>query len=136
MGRAHRRGGRLSDARAYPPLSPFATGFKGRCPRCGDGRLFRTFIDIAPRCDVCGLDYSFADAGDGPAVFVILIAGFVVLGGALALDLAYDPPVWLLIAIFAPLTLAVCLGLLRPLKGFLVASQYVTKAAQGSFRGK
>ena len=136
MGGAHRRGGRLSQERAYPPLSPFATGFKGLCPRCGDGHLFRTFIDIAPRCDVCGLDYSFADAGDGPAVFVILIAGFIVLGGALALDIAYDLPVWLLIAIFAPLTLIVCLGLLRPLKGFLVASQYVGKAAQGSFKGK
>jgi uncharacterized protein (DUF983 family) len=98
--------------------------------------LFRNFIDLAPRCDVCGLDYSFADSGDGPAVFVILIAGFIVLGGALATDIAYDPPVWLLLAIFAPLTLIVCLGLLRPLKGILVASQYVNKAAQGSYKGR
>jgi uncharacterized protein (DUF983 family) len=117
--------------RSYPPLSPFSTGFAGRCPRCGDGRLFEGFVTVAPTCDVCGLDYAFADSGDGPAVFVILFAGFVVLGGALAADLAYDPPVWLLIAIFAPLTLVVCLGLLRPLKGFLIASQYVNRAAIG-----
>ncbi len=136
MGRRDRGGERLSEERSYPPLSPFQTGFSGRCPRCGDGRLFKNFIEVAPSCDVCGLDYSFADAGDGPAVFVTLIAGFIVLGAALALDISYDLPVWLLIGIFAPLTLLVCLGLLRPLKGFLIASQYVNRAAMGKFKDK
>ena len=120
----------------YPPLSPVSTGLAGRCPRCGDGRMFKGFITIADICDVCGLDFKFADSGDGPAVFVILIAGFIVLGGALAVDVAYDPPAWLLLAVFAPLTLIVCLGLLRPLKGVLVASQYVNKAGQGRFKGR
>ncbi len=98
--------------------------------------MFEGYIDLAKSCEACGLDYAFADSGDGPAVFVILIAGFIVLGGALAVDAAYDPPVWLLLAIFAPLTLIVCLGLLRPLKGVLVASQYVNKAEQGRFKGR
>ena len=93
--------------------------------------MFKGFLTLAPRCDACGLDFGFADAGDGPAVFVTLIAGFLVLGAALAIDVAYEPPLWIYIVIFLPLTLLVCLGLLRPLKGLLVASQYKNKAAPG-----
>lgn len=120
-----------ADERDYPPISPVSTGLTGRCPRCGDGKLFNGFIDLAPRCDVCGLDYSFADSGDGPAVFVSLFGGFVVIGIALWTQIAYEPPVWLQLVIFLPLTLIVCLGMLRPLKGFLIASQYFHKAAPG-----
>ena len=68
------------DQANWPPVEPIAAGLKGRCPRCGEGRLFSGFLTVAPRCSNCGLDYSFADAGDGPAVFVILIIGFVVVG--------------------------------------------------------
>ena len=93
--------------------------------------MFKGFLTLAPRCDACGLDFAFADSGDGPAVFVTLIAGFLVLGAALAIDVAYEPPLWIYIVIFLPLTLLVCLGLLRPLKGLLVASQYKNKAAPG-----
>ncbi len=93
--------------------------------------MYKGFLTLASRCDACGLDFGFADAGDGPAVFVTLIAGFLVLGAALAIDVAYEPPLWIYIVIFLPLTLLVCLGLLRPLKGLLVASQYKNKAAPG-----
>ena len=117
--------------RDYPPISPFSTGLAGRCPRCGDGKLFSGFLDLAPRCDVCGLDYGFADSGDGPAVFVTLFAGFLVLGAAMATQIVYEPPIWIHLLIFLPLTLIVCLGMLRPLKGFLIASQYTNKAAPG-----
>ena len=120
-----------AEDRDYPPISPLSTGLAGRCPRCGDGKLFSGFLDLAPRCDVCGLDYGFADSGDGPAVFVTLFAGFLVLGAALATQIVYEPPIWIHLMIFLPLTLVVCLGLLRPLKGFLIASQYVNKAAPG-----
>ena len=115
----------------YPPISPYSTGLSGRCPRCGEGKMFKGFIDIAERCDHCGLDYKFADAGDGPAIFVMLIAGFIIVGGALWLEVYYEPPIWVYIAVFLPLTLIVCLGMLRPLKGVLVALQYVNKAEQG-----
>lgn len=108
-----------------------SAGFTGRCPRCGEGALFKGFIDLAPRCESCGLDYSFADAGDGPAVFIMLLAGAVVVGTALIIDANYEPPLWLLGVIFLPLTLIVSLGLLRPLKGWLIASQYRHKAEQG-----
>ncbi len=120
----------------YPPQSPYSTGPAGRCPRCGEGRLFNGFVSIAPRCEHCGLDFSFADAGDGPAVFVTLFAGFFVLGMALWVELAYEPPFWVHLIIFAPLTLIVCLGILRPLKGLLVAMQYANKAEQGRLDGQ
>ncbi len=120
-----------SEERRYPPISAISTGLTGRCPRCGDGKLFQGFLTVAPSCEVCGLDFSFADSGDGPAVFVTLIAGFIVLGAALAVDMAYEPPLWIYIVVFFPLTLIVCLGLLRPLKGLLIASQYRNKAEPG-----
>jgi uncharacterized protein (DUF983 family) len=115
----------------YAPQSPYATGLSGRCPRCGEGKMFNGFLSIAPRCEACGLDLKFADAGDGPAFFVMLIAGFILMGLALYVQLAYEPPVWLLMLIFTPLTLGLCIGMLRPLKGLLVALQYHNKAEQG-----
>ena len=119
------------EERRRPNPSVLTTGLAGRCPRCGRGRLFKGFLSVARRCDSCGLDYGFADAGDGPAVFVTLIAGFFVLGLALVVDVEYEPPLWVHFVIFLPLTLVVCLGLLRPLKGLLIASQYKNKAAPG-----
>ncbi|MCB1533148.1 MAG: DUF983 domain-containing protein [Rhodoblastus sp.] len=119
----------------YPPMSPYSTGMAGRCPRCGEGKMFKGFITIADKCDHCGLDYKFADAGDGPAIFVMLIAGFIIVGAALWLEVSYEPPMWVYFVIFLPLTLIVCLGMLRPLKGVLVALQYANRAEQGRLEG-
>ena len=119
----------------YPPMSPYSTGMAGRCPRCGEGKMFKGFITIADTCDHCGLDYKFADAGDGPAIFVMLIAGFIIVGAALWLGVSYEPPMWVYFVIFLPLTLIVCLGMLRPLKGVLVALQYANRAEQGRLEG-
>jgi uncharacterized protein (DUF983 family) len=108
-----------------------SAGLRGRCPRCGEGHLFSGFIALPASCDVCGLDYSFADSADGPAVFIMLIAGFIVVGAALLTDAYYEPPLWLLAIIFLPLMVVVSLGLIRPFKGVLIASQYRNKAEQG-----
>jgi len=113
------------------PPSPYVTGVTGRCARCGGGKMFDGFLELAPRCEACGLDYGFADAGDGPAVIVTLLAGFIVVGTALVVEVKYEPPMWLHLAIFLPLTLVVCLGMLRPLKGVLVSLQYRNKAGLG-----
>ena len=122
----------MSDDQAhYPPVEPFGTGFRGRCPRCGEGRLFDGYISLKPRCSVCGLDYDFADSADGPAVFVMLIIGFIVVGLALWVEVSYGPPLWLHFLLWIPLTLILCLPTLRWLKGIMIALQYSNKAEQG-----
>jgi uncharacterized protein (DUF983 family) len=124
--------GAVTDDRArHAPQPPASTGLRGRCPRCGEGRLFSGFLALAPRCESCGLDYSFADSADGPAVFVILIAGFLIAGAALIVELAYQPPVWVHVLLWGPLVLLLSLGLLRPLKGLAVTLQYAHQARQG-----
>jgi uncharacterized protein (DUF983 family) len=113
------------------PPNPILAGLAGRCPRCGKGKMFSGFLGLKPRCEACGLDYSFIDAGDGPAVFVILFAGFVVVGAALVVEMRYAPPLWLHAALWLPLILLTTLVPLRAMKGVLIALQYHHKAAEG-----
>src|SRR6202162_5813678 len=70
-------------------------GFACKCPRCGKGKLYAGFLDLRPRCEVCGLDFAFIDTGDGPAIFIIMIAGAIVVGCALIVEIKYQPPYWL-----------------------------------------
>jgi uncharacterized protein (DUF983 family) len=93
--------------------------------------LFAGFLTLRPGCEVCGLDYSFADAGDGPAVFVILFAGFIVVIPALIVEFVYQPPFWLHAVLWGPLILLTTLAPLRLLKGLLIALQYRNQAAEG-----
>jgi uncharacterized protein (DUF983 family) len=102
-----------------------------RCPRCGKGKLFQGFLALRPRCDSCGLDYGTFDSGDGPAVLIILAAGFVVVFAALAVEVLYQPPFWLHAALWLPLILATTLLPLRPIKALMIALQYRHKAAEG-----
>ena len=115
----------------WPPLSPLQTGLRGRCPRCGQGKMFQSFLKLKPKCEVCGLDYSFADSGDGPVVFVLLIVGFVVVGAALWLEVNYSPPLWLHFLLWIPAVIVFGLGLMRVLKGVLIALQYRNNARPG-----
>lgn len=115
----------------HSAVNPYVAGLLGRCPRCGEGHLFQGFLKLAPRCEACGLDLAFADSGDGPAVFVMTIAGFIVVGAALWVEIAYAPPYWVHALIFLPLTVIVCAGLLRPTKSLLIALQYFNKAEEG-----
>lgn len=94
--------------------------------------MFAGLFSLAKRCKVCGLDYDFADAGDGPAVFVILIIGFIVVGLALWMEVSYGPPLWLHFLLWVPLAIILSLTALRLIKGVLVALQFANKAAQGS----
>jgi len=110
---------------------PIGRGLRGRCPRCGEGRLYQGFLGLRPRCEHCGLDYGFADAGDGPAVFVILIGGFIVVFAALIAEFLYQPPYWVHAALWIPLILLVTLAPLRLIKGLLIALQYHHRAQEG-----
>jgi len=122
-----------------PPIGTLAgairAGLVCSCPRCSKGKLFRGFLTLAPRCEACGLDYGFADSGDGPAVFIMFIAGFIVVGAALATEVLYHPPYWVHAVLWLPLILIVTLGLLRPMKGLMIALQYYHKAEERRFGG-
>jgi uncharacterized protein (DUF983 family) len=109
---------------------PLLSGAAGRCPSCGEGPLFEGFLKVSPRCEACGYDLAKADSGDGPAVFVILIAGFIVAFGALFTEVAFNPPVWVTLIIWLPMTLAISLALLRPMKGLMLAAQFMNKASE------
>jgi uncharacterized protein (DUF983 family) len=114
---------------------PMMRGLACRCPRCGKGRLFDGFLTLAPRCEACGLDYSFADSADGPAFFVMFFAGFVVAGSALAVEVLYQPPFWVHAALWAPVIAIVTILPLRPVKGLMIALQYHHKAEEGRLVG-
>lgn len=111
--------------------SPVVAGLTCRCPRCGKGKVFQGFLNLRPRCDQCGLDFSVMDSGDGPAVFIILLAGFIVVFAALITEIVFQPPFWLHAVLWLPLILAVTLLPLRPMKSLMVALQYHHKAAEG-----
>ena len=106
-------------------------GLACRCPRCGVGKLFAGYIGLRPRCESCGLDYAFTDAGDGPAVFIILIAGFIVVASALTVEVKYQPPFWVHAALWIPLVLITTLIPLRSMKSLLIALQFHHSAAEG-----
>jgi uncharacterized protein (DUF983 family) len=111
--------------------STLASGIMGRCPACGRGKMFSGYLTLAPRCNSCDLDYGFADAGDGPAVFVILVTGFIVVGAALYVEMVYAPPYWLHALLWGSLAILLPLVLLRSFKGVLIALQYKHKAQEG-----
>ena len=94
-------------------VSPYAAGFRGKCPRCGDGALFKGFLGLQPDCASCGLDFAKADSGDGPAVFVIFIVGFVTVAAAFIARFVWLTPLWLAFVISAGLGVGLTLLLLR-----------------------
>ncbi len=112
-------------------VSPILAGVLGRCPRCGEGRLFDGFISLDQSCSLCDLDYDFADSGDGPAVFIMLIVGFLVVGLAIYTEINYRPDYWVHAALWLPSILILSAGLLRPLKGILICLQYSNDAREG-----
>jgi uncharacterized protein (DUF983 family) len=133
---SHLRGGfsrRNIVAQDQSVPSPFITGMKGLCPRCGKGHLFKGFLAVRPSCEVCGLDFAFADAGDGPAFFVMSAVGIIVIALALWVEFAYSPPIWLHLVLWSALSVILSLALVRPSKGLLVALQYHHKAEEGRF---
>lgn len=108
-------------------MSPFLTGLRQSCPACGKGKLYTGLLTVTDECANCGLDLRARDPGDGPAFFVITFFGFIVVGLAVWIELAYEPPLWLHAALWTPF---ICLGsvlLLRITKALLIAYQYQLK---------
>lgn len=118
----------------YPPVSPYAAGFGGKCPRCGQGDLFKGFLALHARCSVCDLDFAKADSGDGPAFFVMSFVSFFAVAIAFIARFGWDAPMG--VALFASIgfTIVATLLLLRPTKAILIALQYANKAAEGRLK--
>ena len=105
----------------------FKRGLRGRCPRCGEGKLFRAFLKVDDHCPVCGLDYTPHRADDLPAYLVIVIVGHIVVPIVLMIETNYSPSVALQLAIYLPLTLLLSLLLLQPVKGAVVGIQWALR---------
>jgi uncharacterized protein (DUF983 family) len=114
-----------------PTVPALKAAITARCPRCGEGALFRGPLALREGCDKCGLDYKFIDTGDGPAVFAIMILGLLVLGAALILEFKVGPPLWVHLLLWGVGTPLLALGLLRFLKALLIALQFKHKAEEG-----
>lgn len=118
----------------YPPISPYAAGFGGKCPRCGQGALFKGFLALQANCSVCGLDYAKADSGDGPAFFVMSLVSFFAVALAFVARFVWQAPMGLALAVSIGFTIAATLLLLRPIKATLIALQYANNAAEGRLK--
>ena len=112
-------------------ISPFKAGLLCRCPRCGQGRLFKGYLKVAPVCAACGLDLAFADSGDGPAIFVIFLVAPLIIVLALVVGALFNPPPYVHLILWIPATLILSLALLPPFKATMVALQYRHDAHEG-----
>jgi uncharacterized protein (DUF983 family) len=113
------------------PVSPIKAGLVCCCPKCGKGKLYKGWLNFSDRCSECGLDYTVFEKGDGPAVFIILIMGFIVVGFALVVEVKYQPALWLHALLWGPTITVGSILMLRPVKGLMIAIQYVYKAREG-----
>lgn len=111
--------------------APLDVALKGLCPRCGARTLFAGMTKFADRCAACGLDLTRFNVGDGPAAFLTLIVGGLLVGVAVTLQLTVEPPLWLLALILVPLAAVAVTGSLRVAKGALLAFEYRNSAHEG-----
>lgn len=106
------------------------SGWKGLCPRCGEGKMFRSWLKVTDKCGHCGLDYRFASPDDGPAFFSLCFVAPPLLAVIVWLQVSLGLPIPVLFVIGLPLLGIGCVLPLRPIKGWLVASQFVNKATE------
>ncbi|MGV8928607.1 MAG: DUF983 domain-containing protein [Brevundimonas sp.] len=104
-------------------INPIRAGLLCRCPNCGKGPLFTGFLKVVERCGVCGFDFTRLNTGDGAAIFVMQIAGGIVVFSALFVQVAWNPPIWAMLIVALPLVAGLSLGLMRPGKGVMIALQ-------------
>ena len=125
----------MTDPTPLPPTeampSVVKAGLRGLCPRCGKPTLFAKAIKFADRCSACGLDFTQFNVGDGPAAFLTLILGTIVVIGAIMLELTLHPPLWLHMLIWIPVTLAGVIWSLRLAKGALMSAEFRNAAREG-----
>jgi uncharacterized protein (DUF983 family) len=111
--------------------APGAVALRGLCPRCAAKTLYSGLAGFSPKCRACGLDLAGFNVGDGPAAFLILIIGALVTAFAVALELSAEPPFWVHVLLWLPLTAVLVVGSLRFAKGLLLALEYRHRAREG-----
>ncbi|MEO1226239.1 MAG: DUF983 domain-containing protein [Pseudomonadota bacterium] len=114
----------MAPVASYPPVSPIVAGLRCRCPRCGEGRLFKGYLTLVDECEHCGLHLADSDSGDGPAVFLIFIVGFLAVGLAIWVEVTWEPAVWVHALVSGGFVIGLSLLLLRPAKAYVMALQY------------
>lgn len=124
-----------SDHASSPDASLVAASVASRCPRCGQGPLFAGWTGFTDRCRACGLDFTRFNVGDGPAAFLILIVGGLVVAAALILQLSASPPFWVHVLLWVPLTTAAVIYCLRLSKAALLILEYRNQAREGRLAG-
>ncbi|MBR9835963.1 MAG: DUF983 domain-containing protein [Alphaproteobacteria bacterium] len=117
-------------------ISPLSAGIHWRCPECGEGPVFKTYLGLAPYCTSCGADFSKADSGDGPAFFVMFLVGILVTPPVLLVQALFDPPAWVQVVVWTPIIILVAVLLLRPFKSVLFALQWKHKAEEATWTSK
>lgn len=116
------------DQRTSRPARPLWTAIKRglmcRCPHCGEGKLFASFLKPVDRCAACGEEMFHHRADDLPAYLVVVIVGHIVVGAFMGVEATSTLSTWQHLAIWVPLTIALSVGLLRPVKGAVVGLQW------------
>lgn len=118
-------GGEHHSGRAARPVGQAVwRGLRGCCPRCGEGPLYRSFVKTVDDCEACGEHIGHHRADDFPAYLVVFIVGHIIVGAFMGVEAVTDMPLWQHLAIWLPLTVVICLALLRPIKGAIVGLQW------------
>lgn len=120
----------MSEPRDPAAPRPLDVALKGLCPRCGAPGLFAGWVGFAASCKACGLDFSNFNVGDGPAAFLTLILGAIIVAAAITLELTVAPPIWVHMLIWIPVTAIAVIGALRISKAALLALEYRNKARE------
>ncbi len=114
-------------------VSPIKAGLGCRCPQCGKGDVFASYLGLAESCSLCGADFSKADSGDGPAFFVMFLVGIIVTPLVLLVQVVFDPPYWVHLLVWGPVIFGLSIWLLRPFKSLLFALQWKNYAEEAQW---
>ncbi|WP_300378646.1 DUF983 domain-containing protein [Henriciella sp.] len=116
-------------------VSPISVGLRCRCPACGEGPVFRSWLGLAPQCSACGADFSKADSGDGPAFFVMFLLGIIMMPPVLLVQALFSPPFWVHSFLWTPVIIVLAMLLLRPFKALMFALQWKNRAEEATWAG-